>query len=254
MQYLANLATSALLGLLVAVLAAVAASRTPALAGTPLAALAAGRGTTGRATRKAAAGRPRRNGTGRDADKPTGRGTGRSGTGRSGTGRNGTGRNGNRAAGAARGRAATKAESRVNAKSGIPRLGMGALRQQVLDYLQQHVGEDLSPTQVANALGGRSSGAVGNALETLTKQGQVTKTSDAPRRFTIPAKGRNGRARKADSTPAAPTAARSGKRQPGRAAKATTGRTSPTANKAPAKATGTGRNGNGARKGRRTTR
>ncbi len=237
MQYLANLATSALLGLLVAVLAAVAASRTPALAGTPLAALAAGRGTTGRATRKAAAGRPRRNGTGRDADKPTGRGTGR---------------NGNRAAGAARGRAATKAESRVNAKSGIPRLGMGALRQQVLDYLQQHVGEDLSPTQVANALGGRSSGAVGNALETLTKQGQVTKTSDAPRRFTIPAKGRNGRARKADSTPAAPTAARSGKRQPGRAAKATTGRTSPTANKAPAKATGTGRNGNGARKGRTT--
>src|SRR6266542_2834998 len=234
---LANLATSTLLGLLVAILAALlAVSRartgTPALAGTPLVALAAPRGNTGRG------------------------GTRR--TGRTSGGR-GNGGKANRPAPAPR--AATPANAgTVNPVGGLARLVPGGLRDQVLAYLQQHPGEDFSPTQVANALGGRSSGAVGNALETLAKHGQVIKTSDTPRRFSVPAQGkpRNGRTRKANDTKAAPTAAQGGKRQPGRTTRAAangTGRTtSPPASKAPAKANGNGRNGNGTRKGRRTTR
>src|SRR6266511_4351332 len=241
---LANLATSTLLGLLVAILAALlAVSRartgTPALAGTPLVALAAPRGNTGRG-----------------GTRRTGRTSGGHGNGRKANG------NGGKATQPAPApRAATPANAgTVNPVGGLARLVPGGLRDQVLAYLQQHPGEDFSPTQVANALGGRSSGAVGNALETLAKHGQVIKTSDTPRRFSVPAQGkpRNGRTRKANDTKAAPTAAQGGKRQPGRTTRAAaneTGRTtSPPASKAPAKANGNGRNGNGTRKGRRTTR
>src|SRR6266540_2661392 len=180
---LANLATSTLLGLLVAILAAVLAVRTartgtPALAGTPLVAMAAprgntGRGNTGRATRRTTT----RNSAGRGnrRNTPTERGNGRKGS------------NGTQTAPAQRDRATTPANGpTVNPKSGLTRLAPGGLRDQVLAYLQAHPSEDFSPTQVANALDGRSSGAVGNALERLTEQGHVTKTSAAPRRFTIP--------------------------------------------------------------------
>src|SRR6266498_2167493 len=239
---LANLATSTLLGLLVAILAALlAVSRartgTPALAGTPLVALAAPRGNTGRG------------------------GTRRTGRTSGGRGNGGNANGGKATQPAPAPRAATPANAgTVNPVGGLARLVPGGLRDQVLAYLQQHPGEDFSPTQVANALGGRSSGAVGNALETLAKHGQVIKTSDTPRRFSVPAQGkpRNGRTRKANDTKAAPTAAQGGKRQPGRTTRAAangTGRTtSPPASKAPAKANGNGRNGNGTRKGRRTTR
>src|SRR6266540_1133409 len=264
---LANLATSTLLGLLVAILAALlAVSRartgTPALAGTPLVALAAPRGNTGRGgtrrTGRTSGGR----GNGGKANG-TGRGSSATGTGRSTTGNSGraNGNGGKATQPAPAPRAATPANAgTVNPVGGLARLVPGGLRDQVLAYLQQHPGEDFSPTQVANALGGRSSGAVGNALETLAKHGQVIKTSDTPRRFSVPAQGkpRNGRTRKANDTKAAPTAAQGGKRQPGRTTRAAangTGRTtSPPASKAPAKANGNGRNGNGTRKGRRTTR
>src|SRR6266511_243239 len=253
---LANLATSTLLGLLVAILAALlAVSRartgTPALAGTPLVALAAPRGNTGRG------------GTRRTGRTSGGRGnSGRAnGNGKNGKGHKANGNGGKATQPAPAPRAATPANAgTVNPVGGLARLVPGGLRDQVLAYLQQHPGEDFSPTQVANALGGRSSGAVGNALETLAKHGQVIKTSDTPRRFSVPAQGkpRNGRTRKANDTKAAPTAAQGGKRQPGRNTRAAangTGRTtSPPASKAPAKANGNGRNGNGTRKGRRTTR
>jgi hypothetical protein len=275
---LANLATSTLLGLLVAILAALlAVSRartgTPALAGTPLVALAAARGNPGKGNTRRT-GRTRNNSGGRgNGGNATGRGNNATGTGRSTTRNsgnssggkangNGNGGKANQPAPAPRARAPKTASSAptVNPVSGLARLVPGGLRDQVLAHLHQHPGEDFSPTQVANALGGRSSGAVGNALETLTKHGQVTKTSDAPRRFSIPQQGkpRNGRARKANDTTAAPTPAQSGKRQPGRTTRAAangTGRTtSPASGKAPAKANGTGRNGNGTRKGRRSTR
>src|SRR6266542_5550108 len=212
---LANLATSTLLGLLVA--------------------MAAPRGNTGRGgtrrTGRTSGGRGnggKANGTGRGSSAT---GTGRSTTGNSGrangNGENGKGHKANGNGGKATQpapapRAATPANAgTVNPVGGLARLVPGGLRDQVLAYLQQHPGEDFSPTQVANALGGRSSGAVGNALETLAKHGQVIKTSDAPRRFSVPQQGKasNGRSRKAT-----------------------------------AKANGNGRNGNGTRKGRRTTR
>lgn len=63
------------------------------------------------------------------------------------------------------------------------RLGKGQLRTLVLDHLKARPGEERSPTQVAKALGGRSSGAVGNALLKLAAEGAVTQTSAKPRRF-----------------------------------------------------------------------
>ena len=44
------------------------------------------------------------------------------------------------------------------------RLAPGGLRGMVEDYLRDHPGEEFGPTAIANALGGKSSGAVSNAL------------------------------------------------------------------------------------------
>jgi len=62
------------------------------------------------------------------------------------------------------------------------RLGSGELGVLVLAYLRGHPGEH-SPTTVAAALGGRSSGAVGNALARLVGRGDAVQTSPAPRRY-----------------------------------------------------------------------
>lgn len=65
------------------------------------------------------------------------------------------------------------------------RLGKGALRSLVFDYLADHAGPDgLSSTAVAKGLGGKSSGAVGNALARLEADGRVRLTSESPRRYT----------------------------------------------------------------------
>jgi hypothetical protein len=63
------------------------------------------------------------------------------------------------------------------------RLAPGALRGMVEDYLRDHPGEQFGPTAIANALGGKSSGAVSNALDKLVEDGVATKTQDKPRRF-----------------------------------------------------------------------
>lgn len=62
------------------------------------------------------------------------------------------------------------------------RLGKGALGTLVLDYLAANPGEH-GPVAVAKALGGKSSGAVGNALARLEATGQVRLTSAKPRRY-----------------------------------------------------------------------
>ena len=70
------------------------------------------------------------------------------------------------------------------AEAGADRLGKGALRSLVLDYLADHANpEGLSPTAVAKGLGGRSSGAVGNALQRLEADGSVRLVNQAPRRY-----------------------------------------------------------------------
>jgi hypothetical protein len=65
------------------------------------------------------------------------------------------------------------------------RLAPGALRGMVEDYLCDHPGEQFGFTAIANALGGKSSGAVSNALDKLVEDGVATKTQDKPRRFAI---------------------------------------------------------------------
>lgn len=62
------------------------------------------------------------------------------------------------------------------------RLAKGELGDLVLAYLRANRGEH-SPTAVAKALDGRSSGAVGNALARLVEAGDAVQTSEAPRRY-----------------------------------------------------------------------
>lgn len=70
--------------------------------------------------------------------------------------------------------------SRVGDRAATP---AGGLRGLVEDHLAEHPFEDFSPTQVAKAIGGRSSGAVANALERLVEHGAAIQTSASPRRY-----------------------------------------------------------------------
>jgi DNA-binding transcriptional ArsR family regulator len=65
------------------------------------------------------------------------------------------------------------------------RLGRGALGTLVRDYLAARPGEDLGPTKVAKGLGGKSSGAVSNALARLEATGEARLVSSSPRRYSI---------------------------------------------------------------------
>jgi len=66
------------------------------------------------------------------------------------------------------------------------RLGKGALRGMVEDYLTEHPGEQFSPSAIGRALQ-RSSGAVTNALNKLVANGYAVQTQDKPKRFTAKA-------------------------------------------------------------------
>jgi hypothetical protein len=68
---------------------------------------------------------------------------------------------------------------------GKPRLASGALRGMVEDCLRDHPGEQFGPTAIAKELGGKSSGAVSNALDKLVEDGVAVKTNDKPRRFAL---------------------------------------------------------------------
>lgn len=65
------------------------------------------------------------------------------------------------------------------------RMAPGALRGMVEDYLRDHPGEEFSPTTIAKALGGKSSGAVNNALDKLVEDKIAMKTKEKPRRFAL---------------------------------------------------------------------
>jgi len=62
------------------------------------------------------------------------------------------------------------------------RLGKGALRGMVEDYLTERPSEQFSPSAIGKALR-RSSGAVANALEKLVADGYAIQTQDKPKRF-----------------------------------------------------------------------
>lgn len=63
------------------------------------------------------------------------------------------------------------------------RLPNGELRRQVAKYLDSCAGAELTPRMIAAALGGRSSGAIGNALAALAAGGYAEQTSTKPVRY-----------------------------------------------------------------------
>jgi len=68
-------------------------------------------------------------------------------------------------------------------EASTPRLGHGELRDLVRRYLAERPGQEFTPHQIARALGGRSAGAVSNALTSKAVQDEVVQTSTRPRRF-----------------------------------------------------------------------
>ncbi len=63
------------------------------------------------------------------------------------------------------------------------RLPNGELRRQVAEVLAARAGTELTPRNIAAVLGGKSSGAIGNALAALTAGGYAEQTSTKPVRY-----------------------------------------------------------------------
>jgi hypothetical protein len=82
-----------------------------------------------------------------------------------------------------------KAGTRGRAARTGPILASGQLRQLVHDHMAAHPGVNFSPYEVARVLGGRSSGAVANAMDRLVGDGHAVLVSDSPRRYTCPSTG-----------------------------------------------------------------
>ncbi|MFI6396188.1 hypothetical protein [Nonomuraea sp. NPDC050540] len=61
----------------------------------------------------------------------------------------------------------------------------GGLRDLVRAHLIEFPGQEFSPHDMAKALGGRSSGAVANALDRLVQLGDAVLTTERPRRFAL---------------------------------------------------------------------
>ena len=74
---------------------------------------------------------------------------------------------------------ATTAPTTAPAGGSVPRLRNGELRAMVARVLVD-TGTDLTPRNIAVRLGGRSSGAVGNALKVLADRGEAEVTSTTP--------------------------------------------------------------------------
>ena len=64
------------------------------------------------------------------------------------------------------------------------RLGKGALRGLVEDFLREHPGQEFGPTALSKALH-RSAGAINNACEKLVAEGYAHRARQAPKRFTL---------------------------------------------------------------------
>ena len=63
------------------------------------------------------------------------------------------------------------------------RLAPGGLAQLVADMLTEHPFTEYTPTMLSHLLGGRSAGAISNALERQVKIGSAIRVSDKPRRY-----------------------------------------------------------------------
>jgi DNA-binding MarR family transcriptional regulator len=82
--------------------------------------------------------------------------------------------------------AATTDAAESTSKDSGPRLRPGELRALVHAFMAERPGQELTPTKIGKELG-RSAGAVGNALATMTDAGEVTQTSTKPRKYTLAA-------------------------------------------------------------------
>lgn len=89
------------------------------------------------------------------------------------------------------GRMTTWSPTKVN-KSGSATLGKGELAEQAMTFLRQHPGTEFTPGEIGRKLGGRSPGAVLNALVKRTATGEVTQTSDKPVKFAVTTPTGNG--------------------------------------------------------------
>jgi hypothetical protein len=78
----------------------------------------------------------------------------------------------------------TKGKKGNGAEPTEARLGKGELAAQVLGFLRANPGEH-SPSEVAKALGGRSSGAVANALDKFVASGDAVESCPKPRRYRV---------------------------------------------------------------------
>ena len=78
--------------------------------------------------------------------------------------------------------ASTSADATVPGAAWQTRLGKGALRGLVEDYLTEHPGQQFSPSAIGKALS-RSPGAVSNALDKLVADGYAVQAQDKPKRF-----------------------------------------------------------------------
>ncbi len=83
--------------------------------------------------------------------------------------------------------AATTDATEPTSKDSSPRLRPGELRALVHAWLAERAGHEFTPTKIGKELG-RSAGAVGNALATMTDAGEVTQTSAKPRKYMLASK------------------------------------------------------------------
>ncbi|MBL1102804.1 MarR family transcriptional regulator [Streptomyces coffeae] len=71
------------------------------------------------------------------------------------------------------------------------RLAPGALRQMVIDHLTAHPNEAFTATRISRTIA-KSSGAIANALATLTKQGIAEQVTEHPRTYRLATTPANG--------------------------------------------------------------
>ncbi len=77
----------------------------------------------------------------------------------------------------------SKSGRRTKGGNAAPRLGKGELGGLVLKHLRAQRKAQFTPSAVAKALGGKSGGAVGNALERLVASGDAVKVAERPRTY-----------------------------------------------------------------------
>ena len=75
-------------------------------------------------------------------------------------------------------------EKAVN-RSGSVKLAKGELKDMVFELMRKRPTAELTSGEIGRLLGGRSSGAVRNALEKLAEDGKVVQASDKPVRYRL---------------------------------------------------------------------